>query len=56
MWTDEFELPDSFYLVSNNPYYIKHIIKHETSTNPPIYICANRTNNRLVFKIKIDVS
>ena len=56
MWTDEFELPDSFYLVSDNPYYIKHIIKHETSTNPPIYICANRTNNRLVFKIKIDVS
>ena len=56
MWTNGFELPDSFYLVLDNPDYIKHIIKHETSTNPPIYICVNRTNNRLVFKIKIDIS
>ena len=34
--------------------YIEYIIKkHETLTTiPPIHVYINRTNNRLVFKIK----
>ena len=33
--------------------YIKYIKKHETLTIiPPIQVCINRINNRLMFKIK----
>ena len=50
---DEFELPGSFYSVSDMQDYIKCIIKNETlSTNPPIHIYINTINNRLVVKIK----
>ena len=38
--------------MSDSQDYINHIIKNEISTNPPICICINRNNNRLVFKIK----
>ena len=53
-WNDEFELPDGSYSVSDIQDYFEYIIKkHETlATIPPIHVYTNRTNNRLVFKIK----
>ena len=53
-WNDEFELPDGSYFVSDIQDYIECIIKkHVTLTTiPPIHVCINRINNRLVFKIK----
>ena len=50
----EFELPGSLYSLSDIQGYIGYIIKkYETlPTNPPIHIYNNRTNNRLVFKVK----
>ena len=54
MWNDELESTDGSYSVSDMEDYVKYIIaKHETSSNnPPIHIHINRTDNRLVFKIK----
>ena len=53
-YNDEFELWDVSYFVLYIKYQIKYIIKrHEILTTiPPFYIYINRTNNRLVFKIK----
>ena len=53
-WNEEFELPDGSYSVSGIEDYIKYIIKkYETLTTiAPIHVHFNRTNNRLVFKIK----
>ena len=49
----EFELSDGSYSVSDIQYYIKYLKKYEASpANPPIHICINRIDNRLVFKIK----
>ena len=52
-WNDKSELPDGSCSVLNIQ-DIKYIIKkHETLTIiPPIHVYVNRTNNRLVFKIK----
>ena len=53
LWNDVFELPDGFYSVSDIPYYMQYIRKHETSSiNPPIHICINRINNRIVFQMR----
>ena len=53
-WNDEVELPNGSYSVSDIEDYIEYVIKkHETLTTiPPIHFFINRTNNRLVFKIK----
>ena len=53
-WNDEFELPDGSYSVSDIQDYIEYIIKKQETltTIPPIHVCINRINNRLVFKIK----
>ena len=53
-WSDEFELPDGSYSVSDIQDYIEFIIKkHETLTTiPPIHVYVNRINSGLVFKIK----
>ena len=47
-------MPDASYSVSDIQDYIEYIIKkHETLTAiPPIHVYINRTNNRLVFKIR----
>ena len=52
-WTNQFELPDGSYSVSDIQGYIEHIItNNETLTAiPPIHVYVNRINNRLVFKI-----
>ena len=57
-WSDEFELSDGSYSVWDIQDNIEFIIKmHETLTAiPPIRIYINRTNNRLVFKIKDELS
>ena len=48
------ELPDGSYSVSDIQDHIEYIIKkHEKLTViPPIHDYINRTNDRLVFKIK----
>ena len=53
-WTDEFELPDGSYSVSEIKDYIEYIIKkHETLKSiPPIHVYISTINNRLVLKIK----
>ena len=52
-WSDEFELPDGSYSVSDIQDYIEYIIKkHETLTTvSPIHVYISSINNRLVFKI-----
>ena len=57
-WSDEFESSDSSYSVWDIQDNIEFTIKmHETLTAIlPICIYINRTNNRLVFKIKDGLS
>ena len=55
-WNDEFELPNGFYYVSDIQDYIQYIIKKQVTIIPHIYVYINGINNRLVFKIKIDIS
>ena len=51
-WHDEFELPGGSHSVSKD--YIELIIRkiEILANNPPIYICINMVNNRLVIKKK----
>ena len=53
-WTEEFELPDGSYSVSDILYYFEYSIKkHETATdNPSIIMYVNKIENRITFKIK----
>ena len=52
-WNDKFELRGGFDLMSDIQDYIEYIIiKYETSPTNPTHIYINRTNNKLVFKIK----
>ena len=53
-WSDEFELPDGSYSVSDIQYYFEYILKKhsETVDNPSIRMYINRTENRITFKIK----
>ena len=52
--SDEFDLPDSsYYSVKYSIIYQVNHKKHETlHTNPPIHICINGINDRLMFKTK----
>ena len=53
-WNETFDLPDGSYSITDIQDYFKFIIKkHEKLTeNPQIQIYTNRTENRIVFKIK----
>ena len=53
-WNDTFDLPDGSYSIEDIQDYFEFIIKkHETLTeNPPVEICPNKINSRIVFKIK----
>ena len=53
-WNDEFNLPNGSYSVSDIQDYFEYIIKkHETiADNLPVQIYVNKTENRIVFKIK----
>ena len=53
-WSEEFELPDGSYSISNIQDYFKYILKKhsESVDNPSIKIYVNRIENRITFKIK----
>ena len=53
-WTEEFELPDVSYSVSDIQDYFEYILrKHSESVdNPSIRMYINRIENRITFKIK----
>ena len=53
-WSDDFNLSDGSYSVSDIQDYFEYIIKkHETfADNPPEHIYVNKIKNRIVFKIK----
>ena len=53
-WTEEFELPDGSYSVSDIQDYFEYIIKkHEAVTdNSSIMLYINKIENRITFKIK----
>ena len=53
-WTEEFELPDGSYSVSDIQDYFEYILKkHGKSVdNPSIRMYINRIENRITFKIK----
>ena len=53
-WSDEFELPDRSYSISDIQDYFEYILeKHgESVDNPLIKIYVNKIGNRVTFKIK----
>ena len=54
MWSEEFELPDGSYSISDIQDYFEYILKKhsESVDNPSIRIYVNRIENRITFKIK----
>ena len=53
-WSEEFELPDGAYSISDIQDYFEYILKkhRESVDNPPITIYVNKIQNRITFKIK----
>ena len=53
-WSEEFELPDGSYSVSDIQDYFEYISKKhsESVDNPSIRIYVNKIENRITFKIK----
>ena len=53
-WSEEFELPDRSYSISDIQDYFEYILKKhsESVDNPSIRIYVNRIENRISFKIK----
>ena len=53
-WSEEFELPDGSYSVSDIQDYFEYILKKhsERVDNPSIRIYINKIENRITFKIK----
>ena len=52
-WTEEFELPDGSYSVSDIQDCFEYIFKKQTVTdNPSRSIYINKVENRITFKIK----
>ena len=53
-WSDEFQLPDGSYSISDIDDYLKHVLKKhsENVDDPPSKIYANKIENRVIFKIK----
>ena len=53
-WSEEFELPDGSYSVSDIQDYFEYILKKhsESVNNPSITIYVNKIENRITFKIK----
>ena len=56
-WSDEFELPDGSYSISDNQDYFEYILKKhsENVDNPSIKIYVNKIENRLHLKLKMDI-
>ena len=55
-WSDESELPDGSYLISDIQDYLEYIFtKHnENVDNPSIRIYGNKIENRITLKIKAE--
>ena len=53
-WSEEFELPDGSYSISDIQDYFEYILKKhsESADNPSIRTYVNRIENRITFKIK----
>ena len=53
-WSDEFELPDGLYSISDIQDYFQYIFKKhsENVDKPSIKIYVNKIENRITFKIK----
>ena len=53
-WSNEFELPDGSYLMSDIQNFFEYILKkhNENDDNPSIRIYVNKIENRITFKIK----
>ena len=53
-WSEEFELPDGSYSISDIRDYFEYILKKhsESVDNPSIRIYINKTEKRITFKIK----
>ena len=53
-WSEEFELPDGSYSVSDIQDYFEYILKKHSESvgNPSIRIYVNKIENRITFKIK----
>ena len=53
-WSDEFELPDRSYSISDIQDYFGYILKKhsESVDDPPIEIFVSKNENRITFKIK----
>ena len=53
-WSEEFELTDGSYSISDIQHYFEYILKKhsESVNNPSIRIYVNRIENRITFKIK----
>ena len=53
-WSEEFELPDESYSISDIQDYFEYILKKhsESVDNPSIRMYINRIENRITFKIK----
>ena len=53
-WSEEFELPDGSYSVSDVQDYSEYILKKhsESVDNPSVRIYVNKIENRITFKIK----
>ena len=56
-WSEEFELPDGSYSVSDIQDYFEYILKKhsESVDNPSLRMYINRIENRITFKIKNDI-
>ena len=51
-WSEEFELPDGSYSVSDIQDYFEYILKKHRMYNPSIRMYINKIENRITFKIK----
>ena len=53
-WSDEFELPDASYSISDIKDYFEYILKKhsESVDNPSIKIYVNKIENRITFEVK----
>ena len=53
-WSEEFELPDGSYSISDIQDYFEYNLKKQSRRvdNPPIRIYVNRTENKITFKSK----
>ena len=53
-WSDEFELPDGSYSISDIEDYFEYVLKKHSESvhDPPIEIFVSKNENKITFKIK----